>query len=247
MRALLILAVDLLATLARLLVPGGARAVIAETSLVKHQLLIVTRSRRRAPNLTVVDRIVMGLCTLLIAPRRVRRVVVALKPATLLGFQKALVKRKYHRLFSPQGSGKPGPNGPPQALIDAIVEMKRRNPRYGCPRIAQQIAKALGVDIDKDVVRRVLARHYRPGCGGGGPSWLTLIGHMKDSLWSVDLFRCESVTLKTHWMLVVMHHFTRRIIGFGVHAGDVDGVALCRMFNHAIARVRTPMHLSSGK
>ena len=32
-----------------------------------------------------------------------------------------------------------------------------------------------------------------------------------------------------------MDHYTRRIIGFGVHAGDVDGVALCRMFNTTIA------------
>ena len=48
------------------------------------------------------------------------------------------------------------------ALVDAIVDMKRRNPRWGCPRIAQQIARACAVDIDKDVVRRVLATHYRP-------------------------------------------------------------------------------------
>jgi hypothetical protein len=35
--------------------------------------------------------------------------------------------------------------------------MKRRNPRWGCPRIAQQIALAFGVEIDKDVVRRITA------------------------------------------------------------------------------------------
>ena len=50
----------------------------------------------------------------------------------------------------------------------------------------------------------------------------------------MDLFRCESATLRTHWVLVVMDQYTRRIIGFGVHAGKVDGVALCRMFNRAI-------------
>ena len=50
---------------------------------------------------------------------------------------------------------------------------------------------------------------------------------MKDSLWSVDMFRCESIRLESHWVLVVMDQFTRRLIGFGVHAGDVDGVALC--------------------
>ncbi|MFC1611590.1 helix-turn-helix domain-containing protein, partial [Myxococcota bacterium] len=76
-----------------------------------------------------------------------------------------------------------------QELINAIVEIKTRNPRFGCPRIAQQLAKAFGIEIDKDVVRRVLAKYYRPvvGDGGGGPSWLTVIGHTKDSLWSVDL------------------------------------------------------------
>ena len=67
--------------------------------------------------------------------------------------------------------------------------MKRRNPRWGCPRIAQQIALALAVDIDKDVVRRVLATHDRPAPHSGGPSWLTFLGHAKDSLWSIDLFR----------------------------------------------------------
>ena len=46
-------------------------------------------------------------------------------------------------------------------------------------------------------------------------------------------------------MLVIMDQFTRRIIGFGVHAGDVDGVALCRMFNTALASQNTPHYLSS--
>ena len=50
--------------------------------------------------------------------------------------------------------------GPSTELIVAIVEMKRRNPKFGCVRIAQQIAHLFGVDIDKDVVRRVPAKQY---------------------------------------------------------------------------------------
>jgi len=42
-----------------------------------------------------------------------------------------------------------------------------------------------------------------------------------------------------------MDPFTRRIIGFGVHAGDVDGVALCRLFNTAISTQGIPHYLSS--
>jgi transposase InsO family protein len=59
------------------------------------------------------------------------------------------------------------------------------------------------------------------------------------------MFRCESIFLHSHWVLVVMDQFTRRIIGFGVHAGDVDGKALCRMFNIAVSSKGAPKYLSS--
>ena len=64
MRDLLALFLHFLTTLARLLGPGGTRAVIAETLLIKHQLVVLNRSRRRAPNLTATDRIVMVLSLL---------------------------------------------------------------------------------------------------------------------------------------------------------------------------------------
>ena len=246
MRDLLVLLLHLLTTLARLLGPGGAKAVVAEVLLVKHQLLILNRSRRRAPNLMAMDRSVMGLCTLFISSSRLCKVAVTLKPATLLGFHRLLKARKYHCLFSSQSTGRAGPKGPSKELIDAIVGMKRRNPRYRCPRITEQLSNAFGLAIDRDVVRRVLAEYDKYGPDtGGAPSWLTFIGHAKASLWSVDLFRCESITLNTHWVLVVMDQFTRRIIRFGVHAGNVDGIALCGMFNKAIARMGAPKYLSS--
>ena len=71
------------------------------------------------------------------------------------------------------------------------------------------------------------------------------MGHAKDSLWSIDLFRCESAILRAHWVLVVMDQCTRRIVGFGVHCGAVDGVGLCRMFNRATRYHTPPKYLSS--
>ena len=147
--------------------------------------------------------------------------------------------------FLVRWSSAPRPKRPSKELIDAIVEFKRRNPRIGCPRIAQEIARTFGIDIDKDIVRRVLAKHYRPEAGTDGPSWLSFIGHMKDSLWSVDLFRCELILLRSHWIMVVMDVFTRRIIGFGVEPADPCGASICRMFNQIIAGKSFPQHLSS--
>ena len=61
---LLILAVHLLATIAKLVRPGGVRAVVAEPLLLKHQLVISSRARRRAPNLNSFDRFLLGLGSL---------------------------------------------------------------------------------------------------------------------------------------------------------------------------------------
>jgi putative transposase len=123
--------------------------------------------------------------------------------------------------------------------------MKQRNPSWGCPRIAQQITLAFGIPINKDVVRRIFTARYQPKPDSAGPSWLTVLGHAKDSLWSLDLFRCESAALRTHWVLVVMDQWTRRIVGFGVHRGVVNGVVLCQMFNRATRRQPPPKYLSS--
>src|SRR5712671_4564870 len=245
MRDLIVLIVHPVTTVLRLLRPGGVRAVVAESILTKHQLLILNRSRRRAPNLCILDRLIAGFCSLWIRPKRRRLLAIAFKPSTFLNFHRAMVQRKYSLLFSPKQGTKPGPKGPTADLIQAVVAMKRRNPSWGCPQIAEQINLAFGTSINKDVVRRILAIHYPPMSTGGGPSWLTFIGHMKDSLWSLDLFRCESIALQTYWVLVVMDQYTRRIIGFGIQRGVVDGSALCRMFKQAIRGAGLPKYLSS--
>ena len=68
MTHLLILAIHLLATIAKLVRPGGVRAIVAESLLLKHQLLISSRARRRAPNLNSSDRYTLGLGSLFVPP-----------------------------------------------------------------------------------------------------------------------------------------------------------------------------------
>src|SRR5436305_7660168 len=105
---LLILAIHLLATIAKLARPGGVRVVVAESLLLKHQLVISSRARRRAPNLTSFDRFVLGLGSLFVPASRFPKLAVILKPRTLLRFHEALKKRKYRWLFSSGGHPRPG-------------------------------------------------------------------------------------------------------------------------------------------
>ena len=152
MRDLAVLFLHLLATVARLAGPGGARSVVAESVLVKHHLLILNRSRKRSPTLRPSDRMVAGLCAVFIRPTRSIRSAIVLKPSTLLRLHRALIHRKYHRLFSSNRPMKPGPKGPSQDVIAAVVDMKQRNPSWGCPRI--RAADYAG-----------LRYSHRPGCG----------------------------------------------------------------------------------
>src|SRR6267143_5812440 len=105
MRDLAVLFIHLITTVARLAGPGGARSVVAESVLVKQQLLILNRSRKRSPNLR--RRMVAGLCALLMRPGRLIRAAIVLKPSTLLSLHRALTKRKYRRLFSANVPTKP--------------------------------------------------------------------------------------------------------------------------------------------
>ncbi len=232
MKTLSLLFIHVVVLFFKLLKPGGLKAVAAENLAIRQQLIVATKERHRSPPLSPLERFLFGLWAMLIPKHRIKKVFVIVKPATILRFHQALVKRKYQQLFSARTKGKSGPKGPSQEIINAVLEMKQRNPRMGCPKIALQINHAFGTGIDKDIVRRILEKYYKPNPNNGnGPSWLTFIGHMKDSLWSVDLFRCESITLKSHWVMLILDQYSRRIIGFSVKSGSVDGVALCCLFN----------------
>src|SRR5659263_646398 len=137
---LLILAVHLLATIAKLVRPGGVRAVVAESLLLKHQLLISSRARRRAPNLNSFDRFLLGLGSLFVPPSRIPKLAVILKPRTLFRFHEALKKCKYRWLFSSGGhrrrrSHTRGRRDQVAPLRTRVPPVRRTADRHGSTRV----------------------------------------------------------------------------------------------------------------
>src|ERR1035438_598838 len=98
----IILVIHVIVTVVRLAGPGGLRSVVAEAALIPHQLLILNRGRKRAPNLRGKDRLAAGLLTLLMSPARILRSAVLLTPSTLLHLHNLLRKRKYRMLLDRQ-------------------------------------------------------------------------------------------------------------------------------------------------
>jgi hypothetical protein len=106
-RNIIIGLVHLIVTVVRLAKPGGLRTVIADSILIRHQLLILDRGRKRAPNLRATDRFIAGVCTPFIRRARLFRSALILKPLHPPGADQAKVSAavfaQARTAFRPQG------------------------------------------------------------------------------------------------------------------------------------------------
>jgi hypothetical protein len=107
MMNLFLLFAPILTTIIKLLRPGGSKALVTENLLLKKQLLLIRRSRKRAHNLTPYDRLYLGILASILGPRRTKRSVIIIRTSTFHRFHEALKNRKYQRLYSSKRRGKP--------------------------------------------------------------------------------------------------------------------------------------------
>jgi transposase InsO family protein len=125
-----------------------------------------------------------------------------------------------------------------------VIEIKKENPSFGCPRIALTVTKRTGYTSSQETVRRIL-RNADFGLPDDGPSWLSFLGSQVDSLWSVDMFKVESLLLQTHWVMVVMDQFSREISGFAsMKTTALSGESICALFNRILGAHEPPKRLT---
>jgi transposase InsO family protein len=237
-----VIAICLSVTL-RLSRPGGARAIAAEMIILRTQLMALKRKEKRSPPLTPFKRLLLGFTAGFVSKRRLSRVGILIKPATFMKFHRSLVKRKYRELYSNR-NGRTGRPRIGDEIRILVTEIKKENPSFGCPRIALTVADRTGVAISEETVRRIL-RVANFGLPDDGPSWLSFLGSQIDSLWSVDMFKAESILLKTHWVMVVMDQCSRKIIGFAsMKTSALSGENICALFNRILGVQNPPKRLS---
>ena len=99
---------------------------MAETIAVKQQLIVMNRSKRRAPRLTTFDRFFFGFTAFFSSEKRIKHFIIIIIPATILRFYKLLFKRLCNKLYSNKTKKKPRGTGPDQKLIDLVIEKRKR-------------------------------------------------------------------------------------------------------------------------
>ena len=197
---------------------------------------MLRRSRQRAPNLRVGDRLLCGFggaCSESGTDSQGRHRTAPVHVADLPSGAGARQVRPI--VFLKRATEEAGPKGaervrssaPSSSSNRAILDSGARGLRASARRRS-------GSTSTRTSCTACWRNAIVPPRAEPGPSWLSFVGHTTDSLWSVDLWRCASIVLQSDWVRVVMDQFTRRLVGFGVHRGPVDAPSLCRMCNAAI-------------
>ena len=184
------------------LAPAGDRRDREVEILVLRQVRVLRRKAGR-PKLRRCDRLFLAAAARLLPRERWSCFVVT--PATLLGWHRQLVKRKWTLRRAKTGR-------PPLSaeLCQLIMRLAEDNPRWGYVRIQGELRK-LGIRVGATSIKRLLVREGLGPAPRRGPSWGEFLRSQADGMLACDFFTVETVLLKTLYVLFFIEVGSRRL------------------------------------
>ena len=174
-------------------------ALHAEVLALRHQLLVLQRSRRSRLRLTDVDR---GLW---IALARLwtdwRCILVIVKPETVIAWH----RQGFRRYWTWKSRRRAGRSAVPQEVRDLIRTMSLANPRWGAPRLHGELLK-LGIAVSQGTVATYMCPRRSPP----SQSWRTFLQNHVPDLMAADFFVVPTATFRLLFVFVILAHNRRR-------------------------------------
>jgi putative transposase len=183
------------------------RALLLENLLLRQQLAVALRSRRR-PRVRWHDRLFWMVARHLCPDWR--RHLVLVQPETVLRWH-----RQGWRLFWWWRSRRPtGRPRLPEEVRDLIRRLSEENRLWGTERIRGELLK-LGIAASSGSIRRY---RWRPPPRPLGQTWGTFLRNHAHAVWAADLFTVQTVTFKTLYVLFFITHGRRELVHLAVTA-----------------------------
>lgn len=131
------------------------------------------------------------------------------RPETVLGWHRSLVRRKWAAYRGRPRRGRPPI---PRECRDLIVRMAKENPGWGYFRIRGELLK-VGHTVAATTIRSVLVAAGIPPSGRrAGLTWKRFLAAHAQTLVAADFFSVDTVFFKRLYVLIYMHLATRRIL-----------------------------------
>jgi putative transposase len=183
-----------------------------EILLLRRQLAIYDRKQGRAPHLSRGEKLTLVVLATKLKDKTGRTikamgdVIGIVKPATLFGWHRELVRRKWTYHHRNPGHPRIG-----KEIEQLVLRLAREND-WGYERIEGEMLK-LGYTVSHETVGNILRRYNIPPAPDRDtlPSWSHLMTHYKDQLLACDFFTVETLFLHTLYVLVVMEIGSRKV------------------------------------
>ena len=164
-----------------------------------------------------------------------RSCLIVVRPETMIRWHRA-----GWRLFWRYRS-KPGRPAIPLAIRDLIRRMARENPLWGEGRIANELLLKLGIQLSPRTVRKYMPKPPS-GRPRGDQRWATFLRNHATAILACDFLVTVTATFKLIYVLVVVHHESRRIVHVNVTRHPTAGWTL-QQLREAIAFETTNRYL----
>jgi putative transposase len=131
------------------------------------------------------------------------------KPETVLGWHKQLVRRKWAAYRRRPRRGRPPTSEECRRLI---LRMARENPRWGYFRIRGELLK-LGHSVAATTIRSILISAGIPPAGRRSEmTWKQFLAAHAETLLAADFFSVDTIFFKRLYVLIFVHLATRRVV-----------------------------------
>ncbi|MCP3938119.1 MAG: transposase [Actinomycetia bacterium] len=180
---------------------------VAEILALRHQVRVLQRQVKR-PRFTATDRAVLAVLTKAFDRKRLSKVLLIVKPETVIGWHRRLVARRW---TYPHKTPRSGRRPTPAELRQLVLRLDTENPTWGYRRIHGELRR-LGHRIAASTVWNILRTAGRePTPNRTGPSWSQFIASQAKAMIATDFFTADTVTLRTYYLQFYIELDTRRV------------------------------------
>jgi transposase InsO family protein len=174
-----------------------------EIMVLRHELAVLRRQVAR-PRLDESDRVFLAAASRL--PSEVSRASFFVRPETLLGWHRRLLRRRWTYAGRP-----PGRPGVSLELRELVLRLARENPRWGYQRIVGELA-GVGRRVSATTVAKILRQAgVSPAGGRAELSWREFLRAHAASMIACDFFSVETLWLGRLYVLFFIELGTRRV------------------------------------
>ncbi len=185
---------------------GDQAELQAEVLVLRRQVQVLERQIKRV-RWSPGDRMALAALRERIPPSAWAALLV--KPETVLGWHRELVRRKWAAYRDRPRRGRPPTS---ERCCQLILRMARENPRWGYFRIRGELLK-LGHCVAATTIRSVLLAAGIPPAGRRSRlTWKQFLAAHAETLVAADFFSVDTIFFKRLYVLIYVHLATRRVL-----------------------------------